>query len=55
MNSKEITFIDLEDLRSEYESTYLHYWNKNNALLSFKQWLKKERGIVLISKHLINK
>ena len=44
------TFVDLNDLRSEYESTYLSYWNKENPLLSFEKWLKKEKGIVLIKK-----
>jgi hypothetical protein len=42
-NKKETTFIDLEDLRSEYESTYLHYFQKNP--MSFEKWLKKEKGI----------
>jgi hypothetical protein len=42
-NKKETTFIDLEDLRSEYESTYLHYFQNNP--MSFEKWLKKEKGI----------
>ncbi len=42
-NKKETTFIDLEDLRSEYESTHLHYFQKNS--MSFEKWLKKEKGI----------
>ena len=45
-----LLLVDLEDLRSEYESTYLHYWNKDNPLMSFKEWLKKEKGIILIKK-----
>lgn len=40
--------IDLEDLRSEYESTYLSYFNHNP--MSFEKWLKKEKGIVIIKK-----
>jgi hypothetical protein len=42
-NKKETIFIDLEDLRSEYESTHLHYFQKNP--MSFEKWLKKEKGI----------
>ena len=45
---KEKTFIDLEDLRSEYESTYLSYFNQNP--ISFEKWLKKEKGIIIIKK-----
>lgn len=45
---KEETFIDLEDLRSEYESTYLSYFNQNP--ISFEKWLKKEKGIIIIKK-----
>ena len=44
-------FIDLEDLRSEYESTYLHYFLNNP--MSFEEWLKKEKGIILIKKNKI--
>jgi hypothetical protein len=40
--------IDLEDLRSEYESTYLSYFKQNP--MSFEKWLKKEKGIVIIKK-----
>ena len=47
-NKKETTFIDLEDLRSEYESTYLHYFLNNP--ISFEEWLKKEKGIIFIKK-----
>ncbi len=47
-NKKETVFIDLEDLRSEYESTYLHYFQKNP--MSFEKWLKKEKGIIFIKK-----
>ena len=47
-NKKETTFIDLEDLRSEYESTHLHYFQKNP--MSFEKWLKKEKDIIFIKK-----
>ena len=50
---KENIFIDLEDLRSEYESTYLNYWNKSN-LMSFEKWLKKEKGIAIVKKLIKN-
>jgi hypothetical protein len=50
-NKKETKFIDLEDLRSEYESTYLHYFLNNP--MSFEEWLKKEKGIILIKKNKI--
>lgn len=42
----EKTVIDLEDLRGEYESTYLAYGQNQNPI-SFDKWLKKEKGIVL--------
>lgn len=49
MSKKEETIlIDLEDLRSEYESTYLSYFNKNP--MSFEKWLKKEKDIVIVKK-----
>ena len=41
------TIIDLEDLRSEYESTYLHYFSNKKTYLSFKQWLLKYKNIEL--------
>jgi len=50
---KESVFIDLEDLRSEYESTYLNYWNKSNPM-SFEKWLKKEKDIVIVKKSIKN-
>lgn len=43
--------IDLEDLRGEYESTYLSYFNKSNPI-TFEDWLKKEKGILIIRKKL---
>ena len=46
-------FIDLEDLRSEYESTYLSYFKKNP--MSFEKWLKKEKDIVFIKKSNLKK
>lgn len=42
-------WIDLNDLRSEYESTYLSYFSKNNPI-TFEKWLKKEKGIIIIKK-----
>lgn len=42
---KNIT-IDLEDLRSEYESTYLAYV-KGNDYMEFEEWLEKVKGITL--------
>lgn len=47
---EETILVDLEDLRSEYESTYLSYFNKSNPI-SFEKWLKKEKGIILIKKN----
>lgn len=47
---EETILVDLEDLRSEYESTYLSYFNKDNPI-SFEKWLKKEKGIILIKKN----
>jgi hypothetical protein len=47
-NKKETRFIDLEDLRGEYESTYLSYWLQNP--MTFEEWLKKEKNIVIIKK-----
>ena len=41
MKKKEI---DLNDLRSEYESTYLAYVPKERQL-SFNEWAKKEKGL----------
>ncbi len=37
--------IDLEDLRSEYESTYLHYFSNNEDYLTFKEWLYEYKNI----------
>lgn len=42
---KKIT-IDLEDLRSEYESTYLAYV-KSDDYMEFEEWLKKVKGITI--------
>jgi hypothetical protein len=47
-NKKETTFVNLDELRSEYESTYLSYWLQNP--MTFEEWLKKEKGIILIKK-----
>ena len=41
--SKKI-IVDLEDLRSEYESTYLAYV-KGTDYLEFEEWLEKYKGI----------
>jgi hypothetical protein len=37
---------DLEDLRSEYESTYLAYalFAENADFMNFEQWLEKHKG-----------
>lgn len=43
--SKKIT-IDLNELRSEYESTYLAYV-KGNDYMEFEEWLKKVKGIII--------
>lgn len=42
---KKIT-IDLEDLRSEYESTYLAYVKGGNYM-EFEEWLEKVKGITI--------
>jgi len=54
-NKKETKFIietscnfDLEDLRGEYESTYLSYWLQDP--MTFEEWLKKEKNIIFIKK-----
>ena len=38
---------DLEDLRSEYESTYLAYalFAENADFMNFEQWLEKHKGL----------
>ena len=38
---------DLEDLRSEYESTYLAYalFAENADFMNFEQWLEKHNGL----------
>lgn len=38
--------IDLEDLRSEYESTYLAYV-KGDDYMEFEEWLEKVKGITI--------
>lgn len=43
--TKKIT-VDLEDLRSEYESTYLVYV-KGDDYMEFEEWLEKVKGITL--------
>lgn len=43
--------INLSKLQHEYETTYINHWNKDNPLLDFKQWLKKEKGIIFIKKN----
>lgn len=44
--SKKI-MVDLEDLRSEYESTYLAYVGVENSddFMTFEEWLEKYKGI----------
>lgn len=36
--------VDLEDLRAEYESTYLAYV-KGSDYLEFEEWLEKIKGL----------
>lgn len=39
--------VDLEDLRSEYESTYLAYVRIGDKYLSFEKWLLVYKGLVI--------
>lgn len=39
--------VDLEDLRSEYESTYLAYIRIGDKYMSFKVWLNRFKGLII--------
>ncbi len=41
---------DLEELRSEYESTYLAYFRNRDEYFEFEEWLKVYKGIELNEK-----
>ena len=40
--------MNLDTLKNEYKSNYLNYWNKDNPLLNFREWLKVKKGIIII-------
>jgi hypothetical protein len=46
---KEKNMVDLEDLRAEYESTYLAYVGIENSddFMTFEEWVEKYKGIIL--------
>ena len=39
--------VDLNELRSEYESTYLAYYMNNPNYMEFEEWLEKVKGITV--------
>jgi hypothetical protein len=39
--------IDLTELRSEYESTYLYYYKDKSDCMTFEEWLEKIKNIKL--------
>ena len=45
--ARQVKEYDLEDLRSEYESTYLAYalFAENADFMNFEQWLEKHKGL----------
>ena len=39
--------VDLNELRSEYESTYLYYFKDKDDYLEFEEWLEKYKNLKL--------
>ena len=48
MKHKDTIQVDLTELRSEYESTYLAYYMKQSNYMEFEEWLEKVKNIKLI-------
>jgi hypothetical protein len=39
--------VDLNELRSEYESTYLAYYSNNSNIMEFEEWLEKIKNLIV--------